>query len=88
MTKPIQNRVKELRKQAGLTQQELADQLGVIRKTISNWERGTNRISPEHTENLARFFQVSVGYLLGVSSDRKVSSDLGHYVAYRLKSEK
>ena len=63
MTKPIQNRVKELRKQAGLTQQELADQLGVIRKTISNWERGTNRISPEHTENLARFFS-SVGWIL------------------------
>ncbi|MGS6407268.1 helix-turn-helix transcriptional regulator, partial [Streptococcus agalactiae] len=34
MTTITQNRVKELRKQAGLSQQALADQIGVMRKTI------------------------------------------------------
>ncbi|WP_449451884.1 helix-turn-helix transcriptional regulator, partial [Streptococcus suis] len=36
-------RIKTLRKQAGLSQQELADNIGVLRETISNWERGASR---------------------------------------------
>ncbi|WP_178305699.1 helix-turn-helix domain-containing protein [Streptococcus ruminantium] len=79
----VPNRIKELRTQAGLTQQELASQLGVIRKTISNWERGANRISPEHTEHLAKLFKVSVSYLLGTSQDSTAPySDLSHWVTY------
>lgn len=82
MTKQVPNRIKELRKQAGLSQQELSDQVGVIRKTISNWERGCNRVSPEHAESLAKYFNVSIGYLLGVSdSNHSTHSDLSQWVA-------
>lgn len=69
MTKRTQTRVKELRKQAGLSQQKLADQLGVYRNTISNWETGYSRISLENAERLAKFFQVSIDDIIGLSSD-------------------
>ncbi|MGT2754112.1 helix-turn-helix transcriptional regulator [Streptococcus ovis] len=86
MTKPVSNRLKELRKQAGLTQEELSQKVGVIRKTVSNWERGFSRINPESAEQLAKYFQVSIGYLLGVSNDRKAaSSDLSYWIAYKQK---
>ncbi|WP_409373744.1 helix-turn-helix transcriptional regulator [Streptococcus suis] len=60
----IPNRIKELRTQAGLTQQELASQLGVIRKTISNWERGNNTLSTDNAKKLSQFFRVSIDELL------------------------
>lgn len=86
MTNPAPNRLKELRKQAGLTQEELSQKVEVIRKTVSNWERGFSRISPEHAEQLANYFQVSIGYLLGVSNDKQdSSSDLSYWIAYKQK---
>ncbi|WP_449456382.1 helix-turn-helix domain-containing protein [Streptococcus suis] len=59
-------RIKTLRKQAGLSQQELADKIGVLRETISNWERGINRTNVENIERIATFFQVPVSDLLGI----------------------
>ncbi|MGT2809227.1 helix-turn-helix transcriptional regulator, partial [Streptococcus iniae] len=63
-TNLTQNRVKELRKHAGLSQQALADQLGVMRKTISNWERGNHTISTDNAKKLSHFFQISIDDLL------------------------
>ncbi|HEN9895019.1 TPA: helix-turn-helix transcriptional regulator [Streptococcus agalactiae] len=56
--------VKRLRKQAGYTQQELADRLGVIRKTVWNWESGTSQISLGNAEKLSQVFQISMDDLL------------------------
>lgn len=54
-----------------------------MRKTISNWERGFSRISPAYAERLAKCFQVSIGYLLGVSDEKEDSnSDLENWLAY------
>lgn len=64
MTTITQNRVNELRKQAGLSQQALADQIGVMRKTISHWELGNHRISTDNAKKLSQFFQVSIDDLL------------------------
>lgn len=67
MTKETQNRIKELRKKSGLSQEKLAVQLGVYRNTISNWERGYSHINLANAERLAQFFKVSIDYLLGRS---------------------
>lgn len=85
MENQVQHRVRELRKKARLTQQELADELGVMRKTISNWETGLCRISPKHANSLATFFGVSLGYLLGIITDETARSDFSHYVVYSMK---
>lgn len=63
------NRLKELRKQKGLTQQGLADKISVSKITILRWENEERQIKPEKAQQLADFFGVSVGYLLGYSND-------------------
>lgn len=70
MSNQTQNRIKELRKQARLSQQTLADQIGVFRNTISNWETGYSQISLENAKNVAEYFGVTIDYLLGSESDQ------------------
>lgn len=74
------NRLKELRKEKGLTQQGLADIVGVTKRTIIAWENRERDIKTDKAQQLADYFGVSVGYLLGFSSDKfkvKPSSDFG-----------
>lgn len=59
------NRLKELRKEKGLTQQGLADDIGVHFRTLQNWENGKADIKSDKAQALADYFDVSVGYLLG-----------------------
>lgn len=70
MSNQTQNRIKELRKQARLSQQTLADQIGVFRNTISNWETGYSQISLENAKKVADYFGVTIDYLLGSESDQ------------------
>lgn len=60
----IGNRIKELRRQKGLTQEELAKMLKTIRSTLSNWETNRTSPDPETLKELARIFNVSVDYFL------------------------
>jgi len=62
------NRLKELRKQKGLTQQGLADEISVSKITVLRWENEERQIKPEKAQQLADYFGVSVGYLLGYES--------------------
>lgn len=64
------NRLKEIRQKEGLSQQALAKQIGVSYRTIQNWENGVNQLKPEKAQQLADYFGVSVGYLLGYSEYR------------------
>lgn len=63
------NRLKELRQEKKLSQKELAENIGVHYRTLQNWENGESQIKPEKAQQLADFFGVSVGYLLGFSSE-------------------
>ena len=63
-------RLKELRTGAGLTQAQLAKQLGVTQSTIGNWESGCRVPRTETARKVAAFFGVSTDYLLGVSASR------------------
>lgn len=62
------NRLKELRKEKGLTQEDLAELLEVTRLTISNWENGGSSIKSDRLKKLCEIFDVDVPYLLGYSS--------------------
>lgn len=75
------NRLKELRKEKKLTQQELADMIGTTKLTVSNWENDKHVIKSDKAKKLADFFGVSVGYLLGYESDRELRNALAHGVA-------
>ena len=66
----MQNRLKELRKEIGLTQEELGEQVGLANNTISRYETGSNEPAKFETwQKLADFFNVPVDYLLGISKD-------------------
>lgn len=58
-------RLKALREQAGLTQQELSRQTGVSRSLISQWENGVISVSLATKKRVAAFFQVDVDALDG-----------------------
>ena len=59
----------ELRKQQNLSQQDLADQLGVSRQAISRWETGAVQPLADSVKSLAQVFQVSTDYLLSDDLD-------------------
>lgn len=44
--------------------------MSISEKTLSRWENGESQIKPEKSQQLADFFGVSVGYLLGYSDFR------------------
>ncbi len=60
-------KLQELRKQKGLTQEELAEKLYVSRAAISKWELGRGYPGIDLLKAIARFFSVTVDELL--SSD-------------------
>lgn len=70
------NRLKELRKQKGLTQQGLADEISVSKITVLRWENEERQIKPEKAQQLADYFGVSVGYLLGYEEAKTLENIL------------
>lgn len=58
------NRIRELRKRAGVHQKELAFAVGVTRPTISDWERQKKDPGPESLKKLSEFFGVTTGVIL------------------------
>lgn len=65
------NRLKELRQSKKQTQQEIADIVGVTKRTYIYWEQGERQIKPEKAKVLADYFGVTVGYLLGYNDEEK-----------------
>lgn len=63
------NRLKILRKEKGETQDQVAEVAGVSKRSYIYWENGERQIKPDKAQALADHFGVSVGYLLGFSSE-------------------
>ena len=64
------SRIKELRQEHKLTQEELARQLGTTKSAISMYERGDRKPNFEITDAMTEFFDVSTAYLSGASDKR------------------
>lgn len=58
-------RIVSLRKEKGISQEELADVLMTSRQAISKWERGESEPDIDRLKDLAIYFGVSIDYLLG-----------------------
>lgn len=71
-------RIKELRTEAGLTQEQLAEKAGATRMTVIRWERGDNIPTEDNLLFLARLFKVSMYYLLGYTDDREMIASEGY----------
>lgn len=81
------NRLKELRKEKGLTQRGLADDIGVHFRTLQNWEYGESQIKIDKAQTLADYFEVTVAYLLGYS-DFKENDNLKDLLFHEIKALK
>ena len=68
MTK-FSERIKELRKNNNLTQQELADNIGVNRVTLTKWEKEYIEPNLETLSSIASYFNVSTDYLIGIEDN-------------------
>ena len=57
--------LKNLRKQKGLSQEELAERLHIVRQTVSKWEKGLSVPDADFLIRIAEIFETSVSTLLG-----------------------
>lgn len=62
---PTPNRLAEIRSAAGISQMDLASELGIDKSTLYRWERGELGIKDERKLQLAARFNVTPGYLMG-----------------------
>lgn len=76
--------LRELRKEKGYSQEELAYRLNVTRQTVSKWENGSAMPDLKKLTELAEFFGVSMDTLLGlgVENSREAGSDHSAFEAY------
>ena len=93
--------LKNLRRNKNLTQEKLADFLGVSFQTVSKWERGDNYPDITMLPEIATFFKVSVDDLLGINRaenekeilkaieeyDNHTDTDLKQEIIYKLKEK-
>ena len=68
-------RIRNLREDKDLTQQQVADMLFVNRRTYAAYENGVNSMTPETLVKLAKIHNVSVDYLLGLTDNPKPYSN-------------
>ncbi len=61
----LSENIKNLRKEKGMSQEELAAKLNVVRQTVSKWEQNLSVPDSEMLISLADIFDVSVSQLLG-----------------------
>jgi len=65
-------KLKDLRKKKGLTQEDLASELNVSRQAITKWESGDGAPDIDNLRNIALFFHVSVDYLIDNKTEQIV----------------
>lgn len=67
------NQIAERRKALGLTQTDLAQELGIAQQTMAHYEGGTARIAVATLPTLARVLRVSVEELIGTPATRRTA---------------
>ena len=78
------NRIKELRIAAGLTQEKLANDLGIAERSIQRYESGC-RMDSYILKELANYFNVSADYLLDSKSYEKVLEENGLWAGWDIR---
>lgn len=71
----LSENLKTIRKQKGLSQEELAIRLHVVRQTISKWEKGLSVPDSDMLIRLAEIFEVNVSDLLGEKIEDEEKGD-------------
>ena len=64
-------RIRDLREDHNLTQQQIADVLGTSQTMYARYERGANELPIHHLLTLGAYYRVSADYILGFSEREK-----------------
>ena len=72
----LKDNLKTLRKNKGLSQEELAIKLNVVRQTVSKWEQGLSVPDAEMLISISEIFDTPVSTILGENIDEKEKNDL------------
>lgn len=76
--KTVGERIKKLRKERDMTQEELGAILGVQKATVQKYEKGSvSNIKPETIEKIAEVFEVSPSYIMGWDQFDKTLDSFG-----------
>ena len=66
------NRLRQLRLEANMTQDELSKKIGIIRSTISAYENGRLDMNSATLKKLSKLFNATIDYILGNSDQRYI----------------
>lgn len=75
MNDALAKRLKELRKNRGKTQQQMAETLKVLRSTYGEYERGKIAPPMDKLQSLATYFDVSIDYLIGNTNSKRAKDE-------------
>ena len=70
----------ENRKQKNMTQEQLAEQLGVARQTVSKWELGETLPDVENLKKMAILFEFSIDEALGLEVENNDDNDADEWL--------
>lgn len=80
----LSENIKTLRKKSGYSQETLAQELNVVRQTVSKWEKGYSVPDAIMLERMAELFEVSASELLGNADNNEEDSTTLQLIADRL----
>ena len=72
----IDKNIKHFRKAKGMSQEEMAVKLNVVRQTVSKWENGLSVPDADVLIRMAELLNVSVSQLLGIEAEDQSNKDL------------
>lgn len=67
----MKSRIKQLREKRGLIQERLAAELGITQQMLSKYERDVTLIKVDVLKKMAKYFNVTTDYLLGISDVKR-----------------
>lgn len=76
------SRIKIFRKQRGLTQEDIAEKLGVSRQAVAKWEKGETMPDIESCVKLADIFETTVDMLIRDVGEKNHTDDGKHIFGY------
>lgn len=78
----LSNKIKEARNKLKLTQNEVANQLNISRKTLSSWENERSSPDSDSIKKLASILNVDVTYLLGITPNKNLPKETKHKISF------
>ena len=63
-------RIRNLREDSDLTQQDIAEYLGTSQTMYARYERGANEMTIRHLIRLSQYYNVSLDYIVGRSAEK------------------